>query len=733
MKKFLLGAFTVLVIAVLIVQTGVLNGWTFDRLFQKNTSETAGKSQSGLSFAQSGGVRYRVKAEGNNFYFYNKGKWDKKFITGVNIGAGKPGIFPGELTISYAEYYRWFQYISEMNANCIRVYTIMRPQFYNALLDFNKQSEKPLFLFQGVWVNEESIQSLSDVYAQNNKILTEFTQDALNAVDVIHGNITLPARAGYASGTYTADVSPYLAGWLLGIEWEPKLVKTTNDSNPDRNNYDGKYLNTLSATPFEAFLCQVGDEVIKKETEKYAFQAPLSFSNWITTDPLSHPNEPHPDEDLVEVNMENIRARSGYYPKQYITYHIYPYYPDSLNFQEDYVNYTDPEGKINPYRAYLRDIKLVHTMPMLVAEFGIPTSRGKTHESIMGYNQGMVDETRQGEMLLDMLNSMYEEHFAGGLMFAWQDEWFKRTWNTVSFDVSDRRPFWSNIQTSEQNFGLLAFDPGAKKSTCYIDGDLSDWAGVSPLLVGSTGKLSIKSDERYVYLLLQVEGLDFEKDILYIPIDTISGQGNLSFREQGLTFDKAADFVIVINGKDNSRILVDSYYDAFYYLYGEQYMMIDKIADIRTKNSGRFHPMRLCINYEMKVPPTGATVPFGSYETGKLTYGISNPSSDQYQSLADFYHSGDAIELRIPWQLLNVMDPSSRQIMDDLYLQQNIVNMNAGDFYFGLGRKKSAAEAPRIELSAPWSWDSWILPTYHERLKPAYYVLQKGLPELNGS
>ncbi|HBT63385.1 MAG TPA: hypothetical protein DEB10_01825, partial [Ruminococcaceae bacterium] len=67
-------------------------------------------------------------------------------------------------------YYRWFEYIRDMNANSIRIYTTMRPQFYNALLDFNSSSDHPIWLFQGVWMNEEDILKLGDVYAQNGKI-----------------------------------------------------------------------------------------------------------------------------------------------------------------------------------------------------------------------------------------------------------------------------------------------------------------------------------------------------------------------------------------------------------------------------------------------------------------------------------------------------------------------------------------------------------------------------------
>ena len=94
-----------------------------------------------------------------------------------------------------------------MNCNCIRVYTTMRPQFYLALNDFNKEADNPIYLFQGVWVNEDDIERLSDVYAENGKILTDFKKDVLTTVDVIHGNAVIPESPGKASGTYRTDVS----------------------------------------------------------------------------------------------------------------------------------------------------------------------------------------------------------------------------------------------------------------------------------------------------------------------------------------------------------------------------------------------------------------------------------------------------------------------------------------------------------------------------------------------
>ena len=680
------------------------------------------------------GISYKVKAEGEHFYFYENGDWKEKFITGVNIGATEPGLFPGDLTISYDSYYRWFGYISEMNCNSIRVYTLMRPQFYTALHDFNKKAENPIYLFQGVWLNEEDIASISDAYAENQKILEDFKNDCLTLVNVIHGNASVPESPGKASGKYVADVSTYMAGWIIGIEWDPNFVLNTNNQNPEKTEHVGRYMFTQSASPFEAFLCTVGDAMIEYETERYNFQIPLAFANWITTDPLTHPNEPHYDEDKVTVNVENIKTRS-FLPGQFASYHVYPYYPDSLNYQTDYLQYVDEYGKQNTYRAYLDDLKLAHNMPILVAEFGVPTSRGMGHESVMGYNQGRIDEIYQGAMLKDMFQSIYDADYAGGLVFTWQDEWFKRTWNNVMFDIADNRAFWSNIQTTEQNFGLLAFDPGAITVEVQVDGNISEWAVTEPIVENESGKLYVKSDERYLYLLVKCpESYSFTRDTLYIPINTISGQGNDHILGRDVSFDIGADFLISINGSDNSHIYVDNYYDAFYYHFIKGGLLADYHTDElkEQKNTGIFSEMLMCYGYNLVVGVTGQIVGDKTYETGKLQFGDSNPLDANYTSLTDFVYLDGNLEIRIPWQLLNVMDPSTKQQIGDFNTLQSIENETYDEFDFGLGIiDGDSNEKVFIELSGSYGNSTWNVPTWHERLKPAYYELQSFLGTLN--
>ena len=726
MKKVVISVVATLLVLVCLAQTGLLeifgiHGISFYTK-KKEKDSSAGGAESYTD--NQTGISYRFKAEGDYFFIYENGDWKQMFMRGVNIGATEPGLFPGDLTISYDTYYRWFGYISEMNCNCIRIYTLMPPQFYQALGDFNKKAKNKLYLYQGIWVNEEDIERLSDTYAENEKILNDFTTDAVNLVNVIHGKAKIAETAGEAYGTYNTDVSPWLVGWIIGIEWDPNFVINTNNQHPDKKDYDGKYLYTQTASPFEAFLCRVGDALIKHEAETYKFQVPLAFSNWITTDPLTHPNEPHFDEDKTTVNTENVKCRN-FGPGMFASYHIYPYYPDSLNYQEDYLEYTDDSGKVNTYEAYLEDLKLAHTMPIIVAEFGIPTSRGMGHESVMGYNQGMVDETAQGAMLIDMLGSIENAKYAGGIVFTWQDEWFKRTWNNVMFDIADRRPYWSNIQTTEQCFGLLAFDPGKESMAAYIDGDVSEWKNTQPTVTTEQGKLYIKSDERYLYIMLDAGNYDFEKDTLLIPINTIADQGNLKAAQYNAEFDTAADFLIFINGKDNSHIYVDRYYDAFNYYFLES----KKLSDIKAeenagvKNSGMFDIMRLCYGYNLTVKGTNQVVPDKAYETGKLRYGNGNPEADDYKSLSDFYFKNGKLEIRIPWQLLNVMDPSGKQQISDFRKTQVISPQAYQSFDFGFAYR-TGTESLKITLGGSYEYNGWNTPTWHERLKPAYYELQ---------
>ncbi len=197
MKKVVISVVATILVLFFLAEMGLLTPFGIKQLsiFRKKEDDTEQSQSSGEEYYDSiKDVSYRFKAQDGYFHLYNEGGWNQQFMTGVNIGASEPALFPGDLTISYDTYLRWFKYISEMNANCIRVYTTMRPQFYLALNDYNKTADNPIYLFQGLWVNEEDIKRLGDVYAENEKIMTDFKNDAIAICNVVHGNAVTASR-----------------------------------------------------------------------------------------------------------------------------------------------------------------------------------------------------------------------------------------------------------------------------------------------------------------------------------------------------------------------------------------------------------------------------------------------------------------------------------------------------------------------------------------------------------
>ena len=106
-------------------------------------------------------------------------------------------------------------------------------------------------------------------------------------------------------------------------------------------------------------------------------------------------------------------------------------------------------------------------------------------------------------------------------------------------------------------------------------------------------------------------------------------------------------------------------------------------------------------------------------------------SSKNYDSLADFNINGDDIEIRIPWQLLNIMDPSSKMNMDDLYIN-GIQPKSMDGIYVGGVLIRDGVASENLDFEK-YDWNKWETPTYHERLKPSYYILQKAFKNIGGT
>lgn len=684
--------------------------------------------------------------------------WDGNFeelhVQGINMGMALPGRFPGEAAISRDQYARWFEQIGDLNANAIRVYTIHPPSFYEELAAHNRRVDDPLYLFHGTWISEGTLHEAGDVTAVSDEFHTELRR----TVDVVHGEAQLEDRPGHASGRYQTDVSNYLLGYISGIEWVPSFVVETNEAGED-GEYDGRFIETVDESPFERWLAEALDVVATHAADEYGTQRPLAFVNWPTTDPLDHPYEPFENEDNVTVHPDAVVPTDEFEAGTFGAYHIYPYYPPFMNHTPEYVEYTDHRGEPNSYAGYLNDLQGALDVPLLVAEFGVPDSRSLAAENVHGRHQGRHTEREQGEIVAVMIEDIEAEGTAGGLLFTWQDEWFKRTWNLAPLSDPNRRPFWSNVQTPEQRFGLLTFDPAGKVS---LDGSAGDWTDARRLSPTSGDAVSDRNGQRTLtsmaithdaaYLSLRLEfeslaALDWSEMNVIVALGH-TGRGSTSLPFGLDTAVDPTDFVIRLGGPGDSRVRVDAYYDSFAWRFGNRANL--DLSAYRERDSGRFTPVRVSKTSGYEIPVTGERIPFESLETGELRYGNGNPAAESYDSLADVHvsRSADAIELRLPWLLLNVADPSQRRAVGDFWNEAEITFEQFDSLSIAAGTYAPRADGSARKVDNPtnlthavpgvsrdelefveYSWEPWRQPEYVERKKESYEIVQTAFDE----
>ena len=374
-----------------------------------------------------------VRTQGQTIQLQKDGRWQEFTVRGVNMGTGLPGHWATDYAIDKQTYLRWFAQIQEMGANTIRVYSILSDDFYNAFYEYNQGREEPLYLLQGVWVNDYVQNSHMDAF--DDQFRQKLIDDTLMMVDVIHGQRAIFVSDAYmGSGLYLRDISQWVIGYILGAEWEDVTVAYTNEKYPDRNSYQGEYLYTTGdAAPFEAMLAEVGDRLLAYESARYNEQRLFAFTNWETTDPFSYPEEvTRFFRKCATVDVEHIRTTDRVLSGQFASYHAYPYYQDFLSYMDrsqwsalagkevDFSDCLAADGTPNSYRAYLRLLTAHHTMPVVISEFGVSTGRGMAQrDQNTGRNQGHMSESEQGEALVACYEDIMAAGCAGGAVFSW--------------------------------------------------------------------------------------------------------------------------------------------------------------------------------------------------------------------------------------------------------------------------------------------------------------------------
>lgn len=663
------------------------------------------------------GINYSSKINENTFQVLKDGNWESIIIKGVSLS----NEIPGESEISRKQYYSWFKSIGEMNANTIRAYTILSPDFYKALKQYNEKNQEKIYLFQGVLIEEDILNQSLDAFKLDN--ILPFKEDIKRTINVVHGNITLPERVGYPHGKYTADVSPYVMGWILGVEWYPYLVDNMNNNRLDKSEFNGEFVYTEDAKPFEYWLADIMDYTLSYEMKEYNWQRPISFVNSPSTDILDQKYEPLEQENIASINPNSIKFKNnlcGYFA----SYNIYPYYPNFLNLDPKYTKHIDHRGKANNFAGYLRDLISSHNIPVLVSEFGIPSSRAMSYVNVHGWNKGFISEEEQGNILSNLFEDIIHEGYMGGIINAWEDTWLNE--------------LWSNTQNPQEQLGLLSFD----RNKITIDGSKKDWRKnkVNPIYspnkkdVTNIKNIYMDNDEKYLYFAVEYKDLDLSDADTLIFIDTLPDQGNSNNPyNSNISTESGMEFIIRINDKGNSKIIVDSYYDSHYFQYGKLLDIIPENPLFESKGNELYKPIKLALNKETIISEIKQKMPFNDYETGILKQGNSNSDS-----LADYYinKKDNLMELRIPWGLLGFANPSEKEVIGDLYIdglesKQNIDSIAVAVVVYDSKNPEDFDSFPRanngkilVDEIYKYSWDNWDKPIIEERFKKSYYIMK---------
>ncbi len=643
------------------------------------------------------------KAADRAMWRKGRGGWDKFYILGANLGPAAPGYFPGSPPLQGSYYTQWLRFAEQANANVVRAYTLLPPAFYRAFRHHVNGGGK-LRLYQQIWVGDPPGKDLYDT-----SFVEETKREIRYVVDALHGRGDIPPKYARGSGVYENNIAEHVAALLLGRELEASVALRTDLLNPGKNKFEGKYITVSSGTPTEVWFAEMLDYLVGYQADTYNWQHPVAIVNWPPLDPLRHPTEAslveevrirtrrgealaqptevEDDNDTASIDESKFRATGAFAAGLFASYHVYPYYPDFLILDPQYLNARDSQGP-NPMFGYLRRLQEKIPHPLVVTEYGIPNSIGISHFHPYGWHHGGHSEQGQADLLIRLTRSIREAGCAGSVVFALIDEWYKHNWLTVDFEQPlDRTPLWINELDPEKRYGLVGFRTSQWK---LFGSDATAWSGerriyqasgASPEGVPTVESVQVAGDEAFLYLRLNLNCLDcrgpgrrpdgkpdFDQAAFAVAINTAPGLAGLEQLPFGnLTMPNGANFLLYLRDTGHARLLVADNYNPYRIMGkgvgGETELGYRRGLAITRDARGSFDEFIVETNRQ-RYGRDGSVYRGQRYSRSTLRYGSGNPSSPDYDSLAEWYADVNqrAITVRLPWGKLLVTDPSSSQV-----------------------------------------------------------------------
>jgi hypothetical protein len=653
------------------------------------------------------------KAADGRIQVWDGSAFQPVFIKGMNMGVAVPGTQPGELAPTEEDYDRWFSMMADLGVNSIRLYTLHFPRFYKRLHFYNVTHPlKPIYVFHGIWLDEENpTKNLHDMQSS-------YDDNIVETIECVHGNNYVFERRGRAHGEYDTDISPWVMGWLVGREVFPDEVQTTNALPTARSHYEGAYVSIANVNETGAWWAERIDKIAAYEAEHYKTYRPISVSSWPTLDAIHHPTEGlGASEDQEELDLAKLDTH-GYPAGYFASYHAYPYYPDWMSEDPNYVTERDAEGP-DSYLGYLKTLRAHYfPKPLVIAEVGVPSSWGNAHFAQSGMNHGGQDELQQGHDDVRVFRNAYEAGTGGAILFAWIDEWWKRTWIVDELALPrERYKLWHNVTSPEQNFGLVAFEV-----------DPPTFSRLAPTTgTGRIAEIRADTDAEFFHLRVTLTSPLGPGESLTIGYDTYADDRGESVLPDGRKTTQRSELALTVTTA-GAELKVMAPYDQFGVWHDTQSAWHNKtVGQLPSgrpyrsvpSDGGPWNLVRWKNNSEHGSDDGVYSFPETVQDIGKLRVRTAAElESGQSAVVID----GATLAIRVPWTLLQVTDPSDLRVLDDDPTTRERETTLTEGFRIAASLGPDLVETPRL------AWPRWdTVPPYKERRKLAYDIFAAGL------
>lgn len=641
-------------------------------------------------------VSYTFKTSGKKIMIKKDNNWEDFIIKGVNLTGAEPGSTPVKNIVSYDTYYNWISQIYNMNANVIRINTLMPVSFYKALYNFNLNKKNPIYILQGIYFNETYLKDGGNPVSKSSK--ENFENTIRNTIEAVHGHSNVDMSF---LEQYKYNISKYIMGYTIGIPWSPGDIIYSQIENENGKNFEGKYFYTeKGASAFENFIAEMANYTEAFEYDKYKDQKLITFNN---TQNVISEKEAFEQKEKKYINMGNEQV------KPYIN-------PNNIKKTRNlktglFISYNFlSQGNLENYKERFDKLVEFNKNPILISEFGYSSSRATI--------SGGISEKQQGNYLVNTFNQILNSKISGGFIYEWTDSWFRSSYNTKNLVQSGNNQYWYNEENYEEHYGLLAFDPGDENSGLNTG---ASWE--KKYEIGKSKKITLLANSNTGYLYLRINGIDeknLENNYIIIGFKTLSGFGGNIFN--GLDLGNKYQFVVKLNNK-NGNIYVQRYYDTNKFLNDKFQNQIRPDEIFNKKDSNDFAKEKLLFDINNNKT---------NIDVSNLIKGNIYEDSKNYNSLADYIVTNNYVEIKIPWGLLNFMNPSKKLVQDDFYKTLSINPIEIDNIQIYLGMYNNEGNLINSIKNSKYKLQEWIFPKFNEREKSSYYIIKNYFGKIGG-